>query len=181
MCKTQRTFLFIPARLIRRVTLFFRIDNYPDGTGFLLTGKNNKGKKTDCSFTLSEETYPEINIPNPLFLKTRLQTDIILGDTSIRYSIDENEQRVYHIDNVTVQTHKKVDFREMNRNPNNYIDEETLAQRSGQSIRSLLNRFTKISLIMSKGSGSGEVGLLQKAAAIQEPKDREKWKESTTN
>lgn len=27
---------------------------------------------------------------------------------------------------------------------------------------------------MSKGSGSGEVGLLQKAAAIQEPKDREK-------
>lgn len=150
------------------------VDNYPNGTGFLLTGKNNKGKKANCSFTLLEETYPEVTISNPLFPRTRLQTDIILGDTSIRYSIDENKQRVYHIDNVTVQTHKKVDFREMNRNPNNFIGEETLSKRSGQSIRSLLNRFTKISLIMSKGSGTGEIGLLQKAAAYQESKEREK-------
>ncbi len=172
--QNTKDFSFYTGEIDKEGNFILPVDNYPDGTGFLLTGKNNKGKKTDCSFTLSEEIYPEINIPNPLFLKTQLQTDIILGDTSIRYSIDENEQRVYHIDNVTVQTHKKVDFREMNRNPNNYIDEETLAQRSGQSIRSLLNRFTKISLIMSKGSGSGEVGLLQKAAAIQEPKDREK-------
>ena len=102
------------------------VDNYPEGTGFLLISKNNKGKTVNSSFTLAEEIYPKIIIPNPLFTKTRLQTDIIVGDTIIRYSVDEDQQRIYHIDNITVQSRKSANIQEMSRTPNNFIGEETL-------------------------------------------------------
>lgn len=155
------------------------VDNYPNGTRFLLKGKNDKGKTVNCSFTLVKETYPEIVISNPVFTRTRLQTDIILGDTAIRYSIDENQQRVYHIDNITVQSRKHISANEMNRTPNNFIGEEILQKWPGKSVRTLLNNFTAIRITKS-GTGSGE-GLLHqyilKAQDQQKVSDQEMTKE----
>ncbi|WP_189086817.1 hypothetical protein [Parabacteroides faecis] len=146
------------------------VDNYPEGTGFLLISKNNKGKTVNSSFTLAEETYPKIIIPNPLFTKTRLQTDIIVGDTIIRYSVDEDQQRIYHIDNITVQSRKSANIQEMSRTPNNFIGEKTLKKWPGKSVRSLLNNFTAIK-ITKGGSGSGE-GIIKRQNALARNQSR---------
>lgn len=140
------------------------VDNYQDGTAFLLTVKNVRGKQQNCSFFLSQEIYPKICIPHPFSLPSNPHTNILWGDTSLRYSIDENHQKIYHINNVTVESRKPMNIREMNRNPNNFIGEDILIQRSGQSVRSLLNRFTAITVIKN-GPGSGASGILKQQNA----------------
>lgn len=138
------------------------VDNYADGTAFRLNAKNSKGKQVDCSFILEEETFPEIKAPHFFTLPDRLQTDVLLGDTGIRYSTDEYNQKVYHIDNITVQSRRPMHIHEMKRTPNNFIGEDILIKRSGQSVRSLLNRFTAITILKnSTGSGGGQLGILK--------------------
>lgn len=137
------------------------VDNYSNGTPFVLSAQETKGKKQNCTFTLDKETYPKVSIPFPVFRQTRLHTDILPEDASIRYSEDENREKVYHIDNVTVQARKPVDIREMSRTPLNFIGEIELQKRAGLSIRSVLSRFPTIVIRTdNKGGGSGELAAI---------------------
>lgn len=172
--RNQKDFSFYTGEIDGQGHFILPVDPYLDGTAFSLKGKNAKGKQVDCSFVLKEETYPPIKIPYPFELASGSPTEILLGDTSIRYSIDENHQKVYHIDNVTVQSHKPMDIYESKRTPNNFIGEETLGERSSQSVRSLLNRFTAITLLKNgPGSGAGRLGTLKQQNARRSDRNRE--------
>lgn len=161
------------AEIDREGRFILPVDNYPDGTAFLLKGKTLNGKPTNCSFLLKEEIYPAIHIAHPFVWPSRPETDILAGDTSIRYSIDENNQKVYHIDNITVQSRRPMHLYEMNRTPNTFIGEDLLTKRAGQSLRSLLNRFTAITILKnSTGSGGGTLGLLKQQNAQNEDRKR---------
>ena len=136
----------------------FPVDNYLNGTRFLLSTQDAKGKQIDCTFTLDKEAYPKVCIPNPVFRQTRLQTDILPEDVSIRYSVNENQEKVYHIDNVTVQARKPVNVRELSRTPLNFIGEIELQKRAALSIRSVLNQFPTIVVrVSNEGGGAGEL------------------------
>lgn len=152
----------------------FPVDDYPTDTRFILSAQDNKGKLIDCTFTLDTETYPDICIPNPIFRQTPLQTDILPESASIRYSIDENQKRVYHIDNVTVEAHRPVNIRKLSRTPINFIGEIELQKRAALSIRSVLNRFPTIVVrVTPEGGGIGELGALNKSRRFNN-QDRER-------
>lgn len=136
------------------------VDNFPNHAPFLLTAKNLKGKVVDCHFTLQQDSFPKVVIPHPLVLHARVQSSVVLGDTTLRYSVDENEQKVYHLDGVKVEARKPVDVRELSRMSFNYIGEEELQKWPGKSLRTLLNQFTSIK-VEEKGGGSG-AGILRK-------------------
>lgn len=150
------------------------VDNYSNGTPFVLSAQDVKGKKQNCTFTLDKETYPKVSIPFPVFRQTRLHTDILPEDASIRYSEDENREKVYHIDNVTVQARKPVDIREMSRTPLNFIGEIELQKRAGLSLRSVLGSFPTIVIRSdNKGGGSGELAaIIRNSRFNNEDRDR---------
>lgn len=150
------------------------VDNYSSGTPFVLSAQDVKGKKLDCTFTLDKETYPKASIPFPVFRQTRLHTDILPEDASIRYSEDENREKVYHIDNVTVQARKPVDIREISRTPLNFIGEIELQKRAGLSLRSVLGSFPTIVIRTdNKGGGTGELAAIIKSQRFNnEDRDR---------
>lgn len=136
----------------------FPVENYAEGTRFLISAQNRKGKSIDCNFTLTEKSYPKICIPYPIFPETQLQTEIQGGENSFRYSVDENQDKVYHIDDITVQGRKKVNIREAGRSPINFIGRVELQKRASLSIRSIIERFPGITFQMvSEGGGSGEL------------------------
>lgn len=142
----------------------FPVDDYSNGTKFLFSAQDLKGKQIDCTFTLDKETYPKVRILNPIFRQTRLQTDILPENASIRYSVDKNQERVYHIDNVTVQARKPVNIRELSRTPINFIGEIELQKRASLSVRSILSRFPTIVIrTASEGGGIGELGAINKS------------------
>lgn len=154
------------------------VDNYSSGTPFVLSAQDVKGKKQDCTFTLDKETYPKVSIPFPVFRQTRLHTDILPEDASIRYSEDENREKVYHIDNVTVQARKPVDIREMSRTPLNFIGEIELQKRASLSIRSVLSRFPTIVIRTdNKGGGTGELAAVIKNSRF----NNEDWDRSPSD
>lgn len=154
------------------------VDNYSSGTPFVLSAQDVKGKKQDCTFTLDKETYPKVSIPFPVFRQTRLHTDILPEDASIRYSEDENREKVYHIDNVTVQARKPVDIREISRTPLNFIGEIELQKRAGLSIRSVLSRFPTIVIRTdNKGGGTGELAAVIKNSRF----NNEDWDRSPSD
>lgn len=150
------------------------VDNYSNDTPFILSAQDTKGKPENCIFTLDKETYPKVSIPNPVFRQTRFYIDILPEDVSIRYSEDENREKVYHIDNVTVQARKPVDIREMSRTPLNFIGKIELQKRAGLSIRSVLSRFPTIVIRTdNKGGGSGELAAIIKSQRFNnEDRDR---------
>lgn len=150
------------------------VDNYPAGTRFILSAQDLKGKQQECTFTLDEKSYPKVCIPNPIFRQTQLQTDILPENSSIRYSVDENQEKVYHIDNVTVKARKSVDVRKLSRTPINFIGEIELQKRAGLNVRSILNQFPTIVIrATSEGGGVGELGALQKRRRFSnEDRDR---------
>lgn len=154
------------------------VDNYSNGTPFVLSAQDTKGKKQNCTFTLDKETYPKVSIPFPVFRQTRLHTDILPEDASIRYSEDENREKVYHIDNVTVQARKPVDIREISRTPLNFIGEIELQKRASLSIRSVLSRFPTIVIRTdNKGGGSGELAAIIKNSRF----NNEDWDRSPSD
>lgn len=157
--------LFYSGTIEEKGQFILPVDNYSNGTKFLLSAQDLKGKPIDCTFTLKEEAYPNIHIPYPVFRQTQWQTAISSDGPPLHYSVDENQNKVYHIDNLTVQAHKPVDIRKISRTPLNYIGEIELQQRGGLSLRSVLSRFPNIVVRMSvDGGGSGELGALNKAA-----------------
>lgn len=140
------------------------VDDYTEGTPFQLSAQNRKGQPVDCTFTLQEECYPEVRIPYPLFRETPLQTMVVSDSSSFRYSVDEDQNKVYHIDNVTVQARKPVNFREASRTPLNYIGEIELQKRASLSLRSILNMFPSIVVQKSgSGGGTGILGAINKS------------------
>ncbi|MBP3518959.1 MAG: hypothetical protein J6K31_11290 [Parabacteroides sp.] len=141
----------------------FPVDDYASGTRFILSARDSKGKPKNCMFTLDTAAYPESGIPYPLFRQTRLLPDISQTGSSIRYSIDENQDKVYHLDSVTVQARKPVDIRKLSRTPINFIGEIELQKRAGLSLYSVLSRFPTIVVrATSEGGGIGELGAREK-------------------
>lgn len=136
----------------------FPVDDYERGTRFHLSAQDVKGKTVDCTFTLDRDAYPEVVIPHPVFHQTRLQADVQSSDSAMRYSQDENGDKVYHIDDITVQARKRVDMREQSRTPMNFIGEVELQKRASLSIRSILSRFPTI--VVGETSGEGGAGQL---------------------
>lgn len=141
------------------------VDNYPNRTPFLLTAKNLKGKVEDCQFTLQKDSFPRVVIPHRLTLRPRVQATVVLGDTTLRYSVDANEQKVYHMDGVKVEARKPVNVREISRMSFNYIGEKELQKWPAKSLRTLLNQFTSIK-VEEKGNGSG-AGVLRSSIMNQ--------------
>lgn len=133
------------------------VDDYPTGSAFRLMAKNSKGKAQDCGFEIEELPFPAVVIPHRFSLPER--EEVAAGDTSLRYSVDENNQKVYQIDKITVQSRRPVDLKEISRMPTNYIEREELEKYGSMSVRSMLGRFPAIQ-ITRNGSGSG-AGALQ--------------------
>lgn len=141
------------------------VDDYPAGTQFLLSAQDKKGKTVDCSFSLQEPTYPPVVIPHPVFKQIDWETEYVMNDTQLRYSVDDKQEKIYHIDNVTVQSRKRVSKKEADRSPVNYIGPFELQKRGGLSIRSVLNRIPTIE-IRNNVSGGGE-GILARYNRIE--------------
>lgn len=137
------------------------VDDYPTGSAFRLTAKNRKGKAQDCGFEIEELPFPAVLIPRRFSLpdEGNRAEEIIMGDTSLQYSVDENNQKVYQIDKITVQSRRPVDIQEISRMPTNYIEREELEKYGSMSVRSMLGRFPAIQ-ITRNGNGSG-AGALQ--------------------
>lgn len=146
--------IFYTASIEKDGSFIVPVDDYPNRAPFLLTAKNLKGKVKDCRFALQEDSFPQVVIPHRLTLHPRVSTDVVLGDTAIRYSVDENERKVYHLDGVEVKARKPVDILEISRMSFNYIGEEVLRKWPAKSLRTLLNQFTSIK-IEEQGTGSG--------------------------
>lgn len=146
--------IFYTAKIEKDGSFIVPVDNYPNRAPFLLTAKSLKGKVEDCRFSLQEDSFPKVVIPQRLVLHPRVHSEVVLGDTTLRYSVDENEQKVYHLDGVKVEARKPVDIREISRMSFNYIGEEELQRWPAKSVRTLLNQFTSIT-ITEHGSGSG--------------------------
>lgn len=153
--------IFYTAKIEKDGRFIVPVDNYPNRTPFLLTAKTLKGKVEDCRFTLQEDSFPEVVIPYRFSPRARVQTEVVVGDTTLRYSVDENEQKVYHLDGVKVEARKPVNIREISRMSFNYIGEEELQRWPAKSLRTLLNKFTSIK-VEEHGSGSG-AGVLRGA------------------
>lgn len=148
--------IFYTAKIEKDGSFIVPVDNYPNRAPFLLTAKSLKGKVEDCRFSLQEDSFPKVVIPQRLVLHPRVQSEVVLGDTTLRYSVDENEQKVYHLDGVKVEARKPVDIREISRMSFNYIGEEELQKWPAKSVRTLLNQFTSIKVEEhGKGSGAG--------------------------
>lgn len=141
------------------------VDNYSTGTQFRISAQNKKGEIIDCSFTWQESTYPQVVIPYPIFQEIDWETEYSTDDTQLRYSINEKQEKVYHIDNVTVQSHKRVNKKEADRTPINFIGPAELQQRAGLSIRSVLTRFPTI--VIRSGTRGGGDGILAKYIRAQ--------------
>lgn len=152
--QNEQAGIFYTGKLEEDGSFVVPVDNFPNHAPFLLTAKNLKGKVVDCEFTLQEDSFPKVVIPHPLTLHARVQSNVVLGDTALRYSVDENERKVYHLSGVEVESRKPVDIRELSRMPFNYIGEDELRKWPGKSLRTLLNRFTAIA-VEDKGNGSG--------------------------
>ena len=137
------------------------VDDYPTGSAFRLTAKNRKGKAQDCGFEIEELPFPAVLIPHRFSLpdEGNRAEEIIMGDTSLQYSVDENNQKVYQIDKITVQSRRPIDIQEISRMPTNYIEREELEKYGSMSVRSMLGRFPAIQ-ITRNGNGSG-AGALQ--------------------
>lgn len=137
------------------------IDDYPMGSAFRLIAKNSKGKVQDCGFEIEELPFPAVLIPRRFSLpdEGNHAEEIMVGDTSLQYSVDENNQKVYQIDKITVQSRRPIDIQEISRMPTNYIEREELEKYGSMSVRSMLGRFPAIQ-ITRNGSGSG-AGTLQ--------------------
>lgn len=146
--------IFYTAKIEKDGSFIVPVDNYPNRAPFLLTAKSLKGKVEDCRFSLQEDSFPKVVISQRLVLHPRVHSEVVLGDTTLRYSVDENEQKVYHLDGVKVEARKPVDIREISRMSFNYIGEEELQRWPAKSVRTLLNQFTSIT-ITEHGSGSG--------------------------
>lgn len=146
--------IFYTASIEKDGSFIVPVDNYPNRAPFLLTAKSLKGKVEDCRFSLQEDSFPKVVIPQRLVLHPRVHSEVVLGDTTLRYSVDENEQKVYHLDGVKVEARKPIDIREISRMSFNYIGEEELQRWPAKSVRTLLNQFTSIT-ITEHGSGSG--------------------------
>lgn len=154
--QNEQAGIFYTGKLEADGSFVVPVDNFPNHAPFLLTAKNLKGKVVDCEFTLQEDSFPKVVIPHPLTLHARVQSNVVLGDTTLRYSVDENERKVYHLSGVEVESRKPVDIRELSRMPFNYIGEDELQKWPGKSLRTLLNRFTAIKVEENgKGSGAG--------------------------
>lgn len=140
------------------------VENYPTGTWFRFSARDKKGKTVEASFTLDKEHYPEVRIPYPVFTQTPLQADVFPGDSSsFRYGVDEDQNKVYYIDSVTVKARRKVDYREAARSPLNFIGEVELQKRASLNLRSVLNMFPSITVQKSSsGGGEGVLGTLNK-------------------
>ncbi len=136
------------------------VNDFPTGTPFRLTAKNSKGKIEECGFEIEELPYPGVFIPRHLFLtENKTNESIILnGDTSFQYSIDENNQKVYSINKIIVESRRPINIQEISRMPTNYIGTEELQKYGAMSIRSMLIRFPSIQ-ITQNGTGSGGGGL----------------------
>lgn len=140
------------------------VEDYPTGTWFRFSARDKKGKTVEASFTLAEKHYPEVRIPYPVFTQTPLQADVFSEDSSsFRYGVDDDQNKVYYIDSVTVKARRKVDYREAARSPLNFIGEVELQKRAALSLRSILNMFPSIVVQTSTtGSGEGILGALNK-------------------
>lgn len=76
---------------------------------------------------------------------------------------DEDQNKVYYIDSVTVKARRKVDYREAARSPLNFIGEVELQKRAALNLRSVLSLFPSIAVQKStSGGGEGELGALNK-------------------
>lgn len=141
------------------------VEDYPTGTWFRFSARDKKGKTVEASITLAEEHYPEVRIPYPVFTQTPLQADVLPGDSSsFRYGVDEDQNKVYYIDSVTVKARRKVDYREAARSPLNFIGEVELQKRASLNLRSVLNMFPSITVQKSSsGGGEGVLGTLNKS------------------
>lgn len=153
--------IFYTAKIEEDGSFIVPVDNYPNRNPFLLTAKNLKGKAVDCEFTLQEDSFPEVVIPHPISFQSRIQTNVVVGDTTLRYSVNENEQKVYHLDGVKIEARKPVNIEDARRMSFNYIGEKELQQWPGKSLRTLLNQFTSI-MVVEQGAGSG-AGLLSRS------------------
>ena len=140
------------------------VEDYPTGTWFRFSARDKKGKTVEASFTLAEKHYPEVRIPYPVFTQTPLQADVFSEDSSsFRYGVDDDQNKVYYIDSVTVKARRKVDYREAARSPLNFIGEVELQKRAALSLRSILNMFPSIAVQTStSGGGEGILGALNK-------------------
>lgn len=140
------------------------VEDYPTGTWFRFSARDKKGKTVEASFTLAEKHYPEVRIPYPVFTQTPLQADVFSEDSSsFRYGVDDDQNKVYYIDSVTVKARRKVDYREAARSPLNFIGEVELQKRAALSLRSILNMFPSIVVQTSTtGGGEGILGALNK-------------------
>ena len=77
--------------------------------------------------------------------------------------MDDDQNKVYYIDSVTVKARRKVDYREAARSPLNFIGEVELQKRAALSLRSILNMFPSIVVQTStSGGGEGILGALNK-------------------
>lgn len=158
--RNKQAGIFYTAGIEEDGSFIVPVDNYPNRAPFLLTAKNLKGKVEDCQFTLQKDSFPPVVIRQRLTLRPRVQATVVLSDTTLRYSVDANQQKVYHMDGVQVEARKPVNIREISRMSFNYIGEQELQKWPGKSLRTLLNQFTSIT-ITEHGSGSG-AGVLRK-------------------
>lgn len=140
------------------------VEDFPAGTRFTLSARDRKGKEVEAAFVLHEEAYPEVRIPYPVFPETPLQADVSSGDSSsFRYGVDEDRNKVYYLDSLTVKARRKAGRREAARSPLNFIGETELQKRAGLQLRSVLNQFPTIVVQASTtGGGEGVLGALNK-------------------
>ena len=155
--------LFYSTTTNKKGEFIIPVEDFTEGTIFWLSAKDPKGKEKEGSFTLVQESYPKVVIPYPPFQTEQLQAQVQTDGQSFAYSMDENQEKVYHIDNITVETRKRVNIHETKRTPLNFIGEQELQQRGGLSVRSILSRFPAITVkYKTGGGGAGELGAIYK-------------------
>lgn len=94
----------------------------------------------------------------------------------------KNQEKVYHIDNVTVEARKRINIHEAKRTPLNFIGEQELQERGGLSLRSILSRFPSITVReTTEGGGIGELGALQQIERFSRMTDRTGDLSTTSN
>ena len=150
------------------------VDDFSEGTPFWLSAKKANGQEVASSFTLVQEIYPKVKIPYPPFQTEQMLAWVQADSQPITFSIDENQEKVYHIDNVTVEARKRINIHETKRTPLNFIGEQELQQRGGLNLRSILSRFPTITIRSSdSGGGYGELGATNKRKRFMD-QDRER-------